>query len=70
VYSVNHELTDLPDKAAQLDEGKALIATISRLKYDMGRDRALEYVMSPATAYSQRYLRETPPNRAPQADPS
>jgi hypothetical protein len=42
VYSVNHELTNLPDKAAKLQEGKALIATISGLKYGMGRDRALE----------------------------
>ena len=42
VYSVNHELTHLPDEAAKLEEGKAIIATISRLKYDMARDRALE----------------------------
>ena len=42
VYSVNHELTHLPDEAAKLEEGKAIIATISRFKYDMARDRALE----------------------------
>jgi hypothetical protein len=44
VYTENHELTDVPDKAEKLEEGKALIATLSRLKYDMARDRALEYV--------------------------
>jgi damage-control phosphatase, subfamily III len=59
VYSVNHELTNFPDKAAKLEEGKTLIATLSRLKYGMARDRALEYVVWPSTAYSQRYLRET-----------
>jgi hypothetical protein len=32
-----------------LEEGKALIGTLSRLKYDMARDRALEYVVSPFT---------------------
>ncbi len=51
VYSENHELTGVPDKTDKLEEGKALIATISRLKYGMARDRALEYVVS-------RYLLE------------
>ena len=46
VYSENHELTGVPDEADKLEEGKAVIATISRLKYDMARDRALEYVVS------------------------
>lgn len=46
VYSENHELTGLPDKADKLEEGKTIIATISRLKYDMARDRTLEYVPS------------------------
>jgi hypothetical protein len=46
VYSENHELTGVADKADKLEEGKAVIATISRLKYDMARDRALEYVVS------------------------
>jgi len=45
VYSENHELTGIPDKANKLEEGKALIATISRLKYDMARDREVEYVV-------------------------
>ena len=45
VYSENHELTGVPDKVDKLEEGKALIATISRLKYDMARDRAVEYVV-------------------------
>jgi hypothetical protein len=45
VYSENHELTGVPDKADKLEEGKAVIATISRLKYDMVRDRVLEYVV-------------------------
>jgi hypothetical protein len=49
VYSENHELTNLPEKADMLEEGKALIGTLSRLKYDMARDRALEYVVSPFT---------------------
>jgi hypothetical protein len=47
VYSENHELTNFPDKADKLEEGKALIATLSHLKYSMARDRALEYVSSP-----------------------
>jgi len=46
VYSENHELTGIHDKADKLEEGKAVIATISRLKYGMARDRALEYVVS------------------------
>ena len=46
VYSENHDLTGLPDEVPKLEEGKAIIATISRLKYGMARDRALEYVMS------------------------
>ncbi len=46
VYSENHELSGIPDKADKLEEGKALIATISRLKYDMARDRTVEYVVS------------------------
>jgi hypothetical protein len=46
VYSENHELTGIPDKADKLEEGKEVIATLSRLKYDMARDRALEYVVS------------------------
>ena len=45
VYSENHELTGFPDKADKLEEGKTLIATISRLKYGMARDRNLEYVL-------------------------
>lgn len=49
VYSENHELTGLPEKADKLEEGKALIGTISRLKYGMARDRALEYVVCPFT---------------------
>jgi damage-control phosphatase, subfamily III len=44
VYSENHELTNVPDEADKLEEGKTLIATISRLTYGMARDRALEYV--------------------------
>ena len=46
VYSENHELTGLLDEADKLEEGKTIIATISRLKYDMARDRTLEYVPS------------------------
>jgi damage-control phosphatase, subfamily III len=44
LYTVNHELTDISDQAPKLEEGKSLIATLSRLKYDMAHDRALEYV--------------------------
>jgi hypothetical protein len=51
VYSENHELTGFPDKADKLEEGKAIIATVSRLKYDIGRDRALEYVLSFASLF-------------------
>ena len=46
VYSENHELTNFPDKADKLEEGKELIATISRLKYSMAHDRVIEYVFS------------------------
>lgn len=46
VYSENHDITGVPDKADKLEEGKAMIATISHLKYGMARDRALEYVVS------------------------
>jgi hypothetical protein len=46
VYSENHDLTGVADKVDKLEEGKAVIATISRLKYGMARDRALEYVVS------------------------
>jgi hypothetical protein len=63
VYSENHRLTNCPDEAAKLEEGKALIATISRLKYGMARDRALEQVMS--LLHSPVYIL----NRAPQAYP-
>jgi damage-control phosphatase, subfamily III len=44
VYSENHDLTDVNDKIDKLEEGKVLIATLSRLKYGMARDRVLEYV--------------------------
>ena len=46
VYSENHDLTGVPDKVDKLEEGKAMIAKISHLKYGMARDRALEYVVS------------------------
>jgi hypothetical protein len=46
VYSENHELTNFPDKADKLEEGKELIATVSRLKYSMAHDRVIEYVSS------------------------
>jgi len=58
VYSVNHELTYLSDKAAKLEEGKALIATISRLKYDMARDRALEPIPADGEALIEEYNTE------------
>jgi hypothetical protein len=62
VYSENHELTGFPDKADKLEEGKALIATVSRLKYDMARDRALEYVISsPPFSDVWHRLEEEPP---------
>ena len=58
VYSENHDLTGFPDKADKLEEGKALIATISRLKYDMARDRVIEYVVSPYLDSVEHYLRQ------------
>ena len=62
VYSENHELTGFPDKADKLEEGKALIATVSRLKYAMARDRALEYVISsPPFPGVWHRLKEEPP---------
>ena len=60
VYSENHDLTGLPDKADKLEEGKALIATISRLTYDMARDRVIEYVVSPYLDSVEHYLRQMP----------
>ncbi|KAI9459850.1 DUF89 domain-containing protein [Lactarius psammicola] len=58
VYSANHELTNLPDEAAKLEEGKALIAMISRLKYGMGRDRALEPIPADGEALIEEYNAE------------
>ncbi|KAN0136502.1 DUF89 domain containing protein [Lactarius tabidus] len=58
VYSVNHELTHFPDKAAKLEEGKALIAAISRLKYGMARDRALEPIPADGEALIEEYNAE------------
>ncbi|KAI9435580.1 DUF89 domain-containing protein [Lactarius indigo] len=58
VYSVNHELTNLPDKAAKLEEGKALIATIGRLKYEMARDRPLEPIPADGEALIEEYNEE------------
>ena len=62
VYSENHELTGFPEKADKLEEGKTIIATVSRLKYAMARDRALEYVLS-STPFPDVYrpLREETP---------
>ena len=62
VYSENHELTGVPDKDDKLEEGKAMIATLSRLKYDMARDRPLEYVVS------LHQLEADAQNTFPQAD--
>ena len=72
VYSENHELTGLPEKADKLEEGKALIATVSRLKYAMARDRALEYVLSssPFPDVYHPLREETPLIRFLQAHPS
>ena len=57
IYRIDHEigvsLPTLPaggEEAARVEEkiveGKAIIEKISKLKYDMARDRALEYVSS------------------------
>ena len=56
VYSENHELTNFPEKVAKLEEGKGIIATISRLKYDMARDRALEYVLSASACQRATFI--------------
>ncbi|KAI9512134.1 DUF89 domain-containing protein [Russula earlei] len=58
VYSVNHDLTGLLDKADKLEEGKALIAAMSRLKYDMSRDRALEPIPDDGEALVDQYNAE------------
>ncbi|KAH9019181.1 hypothetical protein EDB85DRAFT_2075854 [Lactarius pseudohatsudake] len=59
VYSVNHELTNLPDKkAAKLEEGKALIAAMSRLKYEMARDKPLEPIPADGEALIEEYNEE------------
>jgi len=58
VYSENHDLTGLPDKVPKLEEGKAIIATISRLKYGMARDRALEAIPADGEALVDEYNAE------------
>ena len=70
VYSENHELTDDPDNADRLEEGKKIIATISRLKYGMARDRALEYVPVLLFTCVQHRLREGPGANITLAGPS
>lgn len=57
IYRANHELAlksqqsqsgadkDV-DVQAKITEGKHIIETISRLKYQMGRDNAFEYVLT------------------------
>lgn len=51
IYRVNHDLglglQNLDNSASEvakdkISEGKAIIETIGKLKYDMGRDRQLE----------------------------
>ena len=55
IHRENHELTMRGMKApegaessweAQVDEGKSIIEKVSRLKYEMARDRELQYVKS------------------------
>ncbi|KAH9025837.1 hypothetical protein EDB85DRAFT_2177521, partial [Lactarius pseudohatsudake] len=59
VYSVNHELTNLPDKkAAKLEEGKALIAAMSRLKYEMAQDKPLKPIPADGEALIEEYNEE------------
>lgn len=54
IYRVNHQLCVAQSEehtdesvlaAAKVEEGKGLIEQISKLKYDMGRDRPLEWVV-------------------------
>ncbi|KAH9976623.1 DUF89 domain-containing protein [Lactifluus volemus] len=58
LYTVNHELTDISDQAPKLEEGKSLIATLSRLKYDMAHDRALEPIPADGEALVDEYNAE------------
>lgn len=53
IHRENHEITMRGMKAtdgaestweAQADEGKSIIEKVSRLKYEMARDRELQYV--------------------------
>ncbi|KAA1475715.1 DUF89 domain-containing protein [Dentipellis sp. KUC8613] len=67
IYGLNHELavedsskgTDLdPIAAEKLAEGKALIAKISQLKYQMGRDWALEPIEDDGEPLVKEYNEE------------
>ena len=44
IHNVNHELTISHADEQRIEEGKVIIGKISKLKYEMARDRALECV--------------------------
>ena len=47
IHNVNHELTISHADEQRIEEGKVIIGKISKLKYEMARDRALECVCLP-----------------------
>ena len=53
VHRINHELTMKKESSlaganweAHIEEGKAIIEKVSKLKYEMARDRTLQCVLS------------------------
>ena len=47
IHNVNHELTITHADEQRIEESKAIIGKISKLKYEIARDRALECVCLP-----------------------
>ena len=47
IHNVNHELTITHADEKRIEEGLVIIGKISKLKYEMARDRALECVCLP-----------------------
>ena len=65
IYRVNHSLSvaqsDSPAhenalSEEKIEEGKGLIEQISKLKYEMGRDRPLECVLAAQSRSSAHYM--------------
>lgn len=42
IHNVNHELTINGADLERIEEGKGIIGKVSKLKYEMARDRAIQ----------------------------